>query len=101
MTERMDTDMYIPNPVGSDSEPLPAGLYALAEAMARNVHDVWMRGRIAQGWVYGPQRDDEKKTHPCIVPYDQLSETEKDYDRRTSQETLRFILRQGYKIEKV
>jgi len=92
--------MYIPNPAGSESDPLPAGLEALAEAMARNVHDVWMRGRIEQGWAYGPQRDDEKKTHPCLVPYDQLSECEKDYDRRTSQETLRFMLRQGYKIEK-
>ncbi len=72
----------------------------LSEALAHHVHDTWMAGRIADGWVWGEERDDVLKTHPCIVPYEELSEEEKDYDRRTSQETLKFIIEQGYKIIK-
>ena len=79
---------------------LPEELQILTEAMARNVHEVWATGRIAGGWTYGPKRDDALKQHPGLVPYDELSEEEKDYDRRTSQETLRFIMKQGFKIEK-
>ena len=49
-------------------------LRPLIEQMARNVHEVWAESRISQGWVYGEQRDDEKKTHPCLVPYEELPE---------------------------
>lgn len=79
---------------------LPEELRILTEAMARNVHEVWAAGRIADGWTYGPERNDALKHHPGLIPYDELSEEEKEYDRRTSQETLRFIMEQGFKIEK-
>ncbi len=75
-------------------------LLLIAEALAHHVHNTWMQGRIADGWVWGEERNDELKTHPCIVPYEGLSEEEKDYDRRTSQETLKFIIEQGYEIVK-
>ncbi|MCH5328956.1 MAG: Ryanodine receptor Ryr, partial [Coprobacter sp.] len=51
-----------------------------------------------QGWTYGPQRDDAALRHPCLVPYSQLSEAEKEYDRNTSTETLKLILKLGFKI---
>jgi ryanodine receptor 2 len=57
------------------------------------------RRRIADGWTKGPRNDDLKQ-HPCLVPYEELSEEEKDYDRRTSAETLKFIIAQGYSIVK-
>ena len=59
----------------------------LIEDMARNVHEVWAQNRISEGWTYGPVRDDSLRYHPCLVPYDELPESEKQYDRATSQET--------------
>ena len=72
----------------------------LAEALAEHVHDTWMQGRLADGWTLGEVRDDAKRTHPCLIPYEELSEEEKDYDRRTSQATLQFIIDQGFEINK-
>ncbi len=89
---------YIPSPVDTSSVELPQELQPLAELLAANTHEVWGRGRYQEGWRYGDQRDDGKRLTPCMVPYDQLPEPEKDYDRRTSQETLKLILRLGYRI---
>lgn len=79
---------------------IPAELMELAEQMARNVHEVWARSRMAQGWTWGPERDDAARRHPCLVPYDELPESEKEYDRATSQETLRLILKLGFGISR-
>ena len=76
-------------------------LMQLTEEMARNVHDVWAVGRIAEGWTWGPERNDEKKENPCLVPYGELPEGEKAYDRNTAIETLKLILSLGYKIERI
>lgn len=92
------TKEYTPTPISTDDVELPQELIALSERIAQNVHDVWAAGRIADGWRYGPQRDDLKKTHPCLIPYTELSEDEKEYDRRTSEETIRLILKMGFKI---
>ncbi|MBO6075045.1 MAG: Ryanodine receptor Ryr [Paludibacteraceae bacterium] len=94
----MKTNNYIPQPIDTRDIRLPKELENLAEQMAKNVHEVWSAGRIADGWTYGVVRDDAKKTHPCLVPYEQLPETEKEYDRRTSVETLKFILKAGFQI---
>ena len=85
----------------NENAVLPKELLPLAELMAENVHDVWAQTRISQGWTYGPERDDANKKHPCLVPYDELPEEEKVYDRNTSIETLRFILSKGFEIKKV
>ena len=84
----------------NDGMELPEELLELAEQMAERVHDVWAEERIHQGWSYGEQRDDVLKKHPCLIPYDNLPEEEKIYDRNTSMETLKFILKQGFKIVK-
>lgn len=91
---------YIPQPADTSHVELPEEMLELAELMAENVHEVWARTRMEQGWSYGPERNDEKKQHPCMVPYKELPEEEKVYDRNTSQETLRFILAQGFRIVK-
>lgn len=67
---------------------LPKDLNTLAEDIAKNVHEVWSAGRIKDGWTYGKERNDVNKKHPCLVPYDELSEEEKEYDRSTSIETI-------------
>lgn len=92
--------MYEPKPINTDHIQLPEELLALTERIAENVHENWSAGRIADGWVYGEKRDDTKKTTPCLVPYGELSEEEKEYDRKTAMETLKLIVALGYKIEK-
>lgn len=91
---------YIPKPVDTDKVNLPEELQPLIEEMAKNVHEVWSQNRINEGWIYGAVRDDVAKCHPCLVPYEELPENEKDYDRATSQETLKFILSKGFHISK-
>lgn len=91
---------FNPQPHDTSNVELSEELIQLAEIMAENVHNVWAKTRIKQGWTYGPERNDAKKTHPCIVPYEQLSEEEKEYDRNTSMETLKFIICKGFRIEK-
>lgn len=89
---------YNPRPRDLSNVSLPAELDALVEALAENVHDVWARSRMDAGWTYGTERDDSKKTNPCLVPYCELPETEKAYDRDTALATIRFILSGGWEI---
>lgn len=91
---------YVPSPLDTDTISLPEELENLAEEIAKNVHEVWAKARISQGWTYGKERDDKKKKHPCLVPYEELSEREKDYDRRTSAETIKLIMKLGFDITK-
>lgn len=89
---------YIPNPVDTKSVDLPKGLESLVEEMSKNVHEVWAQTRISQGWTYGEERNDAEMKHPCLVPYEELPEEEKEYDRNTSVETIKLILKLGFKI---
>ena len=92
--------MYTPKPINTDDIVLSEDLLQLTEKIAENVHEVWAAQRISQGWTYGKERDDVKKTTPCLVPYNDLSEQEKDYDRNTAIETIKLVVALGYKIEK-
>jgi ryanodine receptor 2 len=96
----MKIKKYIPQPIDTTAVTLPHELTSLVERMAKNVHEVWAQGRIKEGWTYGPVRNDVKKTHPCLVPYEKLPDSEKEYDRSTSVETLKLIFKLGFKIEK-
>ncbi len=96
----MNKNNYIPQPVDTKGVVLPKELNALAEEIAKNVHEVWSEGRMKDGWTYGEERDDAKKHHPGLVPYEELTEAEKEYDRNTSQETLKLIIKLGFKITK-
>ena len=96
----MNKNNYIPQPIDTKDVEMPKELIVLAEAIAKNVHEVWSEGRMKEGWAYGEERDDAKKHHPCLVPYEELTEAEKEYDRNTSQETLKLIMKLGFKIIK-
>lgn len=91
---------YTPQPVDTSKVELTEELLQLTEVMASNVHDIWARGRMAEGWTWGPERDDARKEHPCLVPYSELPDSEKAYDRNTAVETVKLILSLGYRIEK-
>jgi ryanodine receptor 2 len=97
--QKMKTN-YIPKPENTDAIQLSAELNDLVEAMAKNVHEVWAQSRMEQGWTYGPERNDQLKQHPCLVPYEQLPEEEKAYDRDTALGTLKLITKLGFKIMK-
>lgn len=92
--------MYNPKPIDTTEVELSKELLELTEKIAENVHEVWAKSRVEQGWSYGEARNDEKKQTPCLVPYCELSEIEKDYDRNTAMETLKLISKLGYKITK-
>ena len=89
---------YVPTPIPTQGITLPRELDALVEQLAENNHDHWARQRIDAGWTYGPQRDDAHKTHPDLVPYGDLPEGEKEYDRTSVLETLKVIITLGYQI---
>ena len=91
---------YVPQPVDTSNVQLPAELDELVEKIAKNVHDVWAQSRMEQGWTYGEERNDTLKTHPCLVPYEELPEVEKAYDRDTAFGTLKLIAKLGFKITK-
>ena len=91
---------YIPQPLDTSDIQLPKELNELVEQMAKNVHEVWAQTRIEQGWTYGAERNDALKHHPCLVPYEELPEEERVYDRNTAIGTLKLITKLGFKIEK-
>jgi class 3 adenylate cyclase/tetratricopeptide (TPR) repeat protein len=90
---------YNPKPIDTSQILLNAALTELTERLAENVHDTWSQRRLAEGWRYGPSRNDASKEHPNLVPYDQLPEHEREYDRKTALETIRMLLSLGYQIE--
>lgn len=94
----MNANKYTPQPIDISDVRLPEELEPLVEKMAKNVHEVWAETRLKQGWKYGEQRNDELKTHPCLVPYEELPEEEKEYDRNTSIGTLKLVLKLGFYI---
>jgi len=98
LMRRRHKTAYEPTPIDTSNVVLSSEVLQLAERLAMNAHDVWGARRMAEGWVYGPERDDEAKTHPDLVYYHDLPEGEKEYDRSTAMETLRAIVHLGFQI---
>jgi hypothetical protein len=95
---RLRPKPYEPDPLPTTGVALPDALAELTERLARHIHDTWARRRMQAGWTWGPERDDAARTHPGLVAYDELSESEKEYDRETALEALRAIVALGYRI---
>lgn len=91
---------YVPKPIDLSDVELSEELNDLREAIAENAHEVWAENRMAEGWKYGPQRDDALKQTPDMVPYSQLPESEKKYDREMAVKTIKLLLKLGYDIVK-
>lgn len=89
---------YIPKPIDTSDIKLPQDIEELIENISENIHEVWSRQRILDGWTYGETRDDIKLTHPGLVSYNELDEKEKVYDRNTVTETIKYLLALGYEI---
>ena len=91
---------YVPQPIDTSRIQVPASLVELTEQLAENAHDVWARQRMADGWTWGPKRDDKTKQNPCLIPYADLPDSEKQYDRQAAMETIKAIIALGYRIER-
>ena len=91
---------YIPEPMDLSLVDLPESLIQLSERIAENVHEVWAKARIDDGWTYGEKRADIPTQHPYLVPYDELPEEEKEYDRNTAMNTIKMVKKLGFRIEK-
>lgn len=95
-----DSQTYYPVLCDLKRIQLPDELDELRETLAENAHDRWALERQSEGWTYGPKRDDSKLETPDMVPYVQLPESEKQYDRILAEDTLKLLLALGYRIEK-
>lgn len=89
---------YQPAPINTAEVQLPAEISVLVEMLARNTHENWSAARIKDGWTYGANRDDFAKQTPCLVPYELLPDSEKNYDRAIASEVLKTIFKLGFKI---
>lgn len=93
--------MYRPKPIDTSHVRLPQGVAKLVERLAEHTHDIWAQQRMSEGWRFGPQRDDDKKLHPDLVPYADLPESEKAYDRKTAIGFLKTVVALGYRVVRV
>lgn len=100
VTVKIADGFYNPQPIKVSDIELDDDLLELREAIAENAHEVWARQRMNEGWTYGPNRDDKKKLHPDLIPYAQLSEGEKEYDRQMAFNTIKLVIKLGYDLIK-
>ena len=91
---------YEPKPIDTSHVVLGADISDLTELLARNAHELWAAQRLKNGWTYGPTRDDAAKKHPCLVPYEELPDSEKEYDRNAAVGALKAIMALGFRIER-
>jgi|SRR5215472_15214914 len=94
----MPTDLYRPAPIETTGISLSPALEAHLERLAEHVHDLWSLRRMKEGWTVGATRSDQAHTHPNLVPYAELGEGDKDYDRMVARETLKAVIALGYRI---
>lgn len=95
-----DKFIYEPSPISLEDVELSDDLAELQEAIAENAHEIWAKNRIDQGWSYGPERNDQKKETPDMIPYCNLPESEKLYDREMAMQTLKLVKKLGFEIVK-
>ena len=93
-------DPYTPQPIDTSEVRLSDELVGLTEKLAENIHELWARTRIEEGWHFGQKKSEVMKTTPNLVPYAELPEEEKQYDRQSAMETLKTIVGLGYRIER-
>ena len=96
-----DRFVYEPSPIGLDDVELSEDLSELQEAIAENAHEIWAKNRRDQGWSYGPERNDQKKETPDMIPYCNLPESEKLYDREMAMQTLKLVKKLGWELKKI
>lgn len=92
---------YDPRPIDVSDVALHEDVTELREVIAENAHEIWAQQRQREGWIFGPERNDELKQTPNMVPYAQLPEVEKEYDRILAINTIKLLKKAGYDLIKV
>lgn len=92
--------VYRPHPIDLSDVELPDDIEDLREAIAENAHEVWAQARQAEGWTYGSERNDQLRQTPDMVPYSDLADSERDYDRQMAMNTIKLLRKLGYEIVK-
>ena len=82
----------------SGAEPPFAFLPAEVELLAEMEHERWSGERVSQGWTLGPDRDDTARRTPYLVPYADLPEAIKDYDRTPVRDIPRLLAGIGFRV---
>jgi hypothetical protein len=100
VANRHDAFAYDPQPISVADVSLNSELLELGEAIAENAHEIWASKRRSEGWQYGEERNDERLETPNMVPYSDLPETERQYDRDMAFQTLKLVMKLGYRIVK-
>ncbi|XP_044016394.1 ryanodine receptor isoform X3 [Aphidius gifuensis] len=93
-----DDTAFVPSPVDTSLINLPSYVEQIRDKLAENIHEMWAMNKIEVGWIFGEQRDDMRKIHPCIVQFEKLPVAEKRYDTQLAVQTLKTILALGYYI---
>ena len=89
---------YIPNPINVDEVVLPKEIEELTEYIAENTHEEWAKQRIKEGWTFAPKTNKKLKQSFDLVPYCELLDSEKEYDRKMAMNTLRVLYKYRYRI---
>ena len=89
---------YTPKPINTSSVELSPELLKLTEKLAQNAHDNWAKLRMDEGWTWGAERNGALRQHPDLIPYNELPDAKKEYDRRSAMETLKAMFALGYEI---
>ena len=97
---RAENGQYIPNPIDVDEVVLPKEIEELTEYIAENTHEEWAKQRIKEGWTFAPKTNKKLKQSFDLVPYCELLDSEKEYDRKMAMNTLRVLYKYGYIIKK-
>ena len=71
------------------------------EKMACLEHDLWRKAKEADGWIYGEQRDENKRTHPDLVPWDDLPEGEREKNLIVVRQMPVLLARVGFQIDRM
>jgi hypothetical protein len=107
--EQADHITYKLSLLGYQVQPLPANAGESppafgsqeVESLARLEHARWLIDRQLAGWTFGKIRDNDLKRHPLMIPYDELSEEEKDKDHRAARNIPGILRRAGLGIRRV
>lgn len=93
-----DKKTYKPKLADLNAIEISDDLKEITEILAEHAHDTWAMERQSEGWTYGRERNDRKLETPDMVPYSELPETEKQYDRIMASNIIKLLLANGYKI---
>jgi len=73
----------------------------LLDLLARLEHDRWSREKIDAGWRYAPRREPQDRIHECLIPWDEMPDDLRQYDRQYVQNLPELLFKTGYAITSV